>query len=263
MTFPLWELSGPLVSPGVLEFHSAWLGWSRSFFLSLCWALDGPFNLKIEFPLVLGNYLLLFSTCFPLIFLVLSGTRGLAIRSCAAFPPFPPSLCLFLSLFFWLPRTVCGILVPQPGTEPAPPAVEARSLNHWAAREVSLCLFLSFTFLACFFDSLSQLFYWIFHFGFAFYFPTGEDRCDGVKPSKKTSHTNLYLLLPGPGHLHSVPPSLALSCLLLLDAVHAAEEGRFLRCFLTHPLKVPGSIPHPTLPRVLAHRSQEGPGNSL
>ena len=26
------------------------------------------------------------------------------------------------------------ILVPQPGIEPTPPAVQAQSLNHWAAR---------------------------------------------------------------------------------------------------------------------------------
>ena len=30
----------------------------------------------------------------------------------------------------------CGILVPQPGIEPMPPALEAQSLNHWSAREV-------------------------------------------------------------------------------------------------------------------------------
>ena len=29
-----------------------------------------------------------------------------------------------------------GILVPQPGIEPGPLAVEALSLNHWTAREV-------------------------------------------------------------------------------------------------------------------------------
>ena len=29
----------------------------------------------------------------------------------------------------------CGILVPQPGIKPTPLAVEARSLNHWTARE--------------------------------------------------------------------------------------------------------------------------------
>ena len=30
---------------------------------------------------------------------------------------------------------MCDLVLP-PGTEPAPPAVEARSLNHWTAREV-------------------------------------------------------------------------------------------------------------------------------
>ena len=30
----------------------------------------------------------------------------------------------------------CGILVPRPGIEPTPPALEAQSLNHWTAREV-------------------------------------------------------------------------------------------------------------------------------
>ena len=28
------------------------------------------------------------------------------------------------------------IIVPQPGVEPEPPAVKARSLNHWSIREV-------------------------------------------------------------------------------------------------------------------------------
>ena len=32
----------------------------------------------------------------------------------------------------------CRILVPWPGIEPVPPAVEAQSLNHWTAREVPL-----------------------------------------------------------------------------------------------------------------------------
>ena len=40
------------------------------------------------------------------------------------------------SFFFQLRHRACGILVPQPGIEPAPPAVEAQSLNHWTAREV-------------------------------------------------------------------------------------------------------------------------------
>ena len=30
----------------------------------------------------------------------------------------------------------CGILVPWPGSKPVPSAIEARSLNHWTAREI-------------------------------------------------------------------------------------------------------------------------------
>ena len=33
-------------------------------------------------------------------------------------------------LFFWLCHVACGMLVPQPGIEPTPPAVEAQSPNH-------------------------------------------------------------------------------------------------------------------------------------
>ena len=35
----------------------------------------------------------------------------------------------------------CGILVPQPGIEPASPALEVRSPNHWTAKEVPLLHF--------------------------------------------------------------------------------------------------------------------------
>ena len=47
----------------------------------------------------------------------------------------------------------CRILVPQPGIEPVPPAVEARSLNHWTAREVPIGLFLQ---LICRFKNLQN-----------------------------------------------------------------------------------------------------------
>ena len=30
----------------------------------------------------------------------------------------------------------CRILVPQPGIDPTPPALETQSLNHWISREV-------------------------------------------------------------------------------------------------------------------------------
>ena len=34
----------------------------------------------------------------------------------------------------------CGILVPRPGMEPMPPALEAQGFNHWTAREVPRAL---------------------------------------------------------------------------------------------------------------------------
>ena len=47
-----------------------------------------------------------------------------------------------LLLFFWSRQAAGGILVPRPGIEPAPPAVEAQSLNHWTTREVQLHIYL-------------------------------------------------------------------------------------------------------------------------
>ena len=50
----------------------------------------------------------------------------------------------FLFSSFWPHHTPCGILVPWPGIEPVPPAVEVQSLSHWTAREVPhLCTFLT------------------------------------------------------------------------------------------------------------------------
>ena len=43
------------------------------------------------------------------------------------------------SFYYYFGRpchVACGILVPQPGIEPMPPAVEAYSLNRWTVREV-------------------------------------------------------------------------------------------------------------------------------
>ena len=38
--------------------------------------------------------------------------------------------------FFWPHNLACGILVPRPGIQPAPPASERQSLNYWLAGEV-------------------------------------------------------------------------------------------------------------------------------
>ena len=57
-------------------------------------------------------------------------------------------LYLFLSfLIFWLHWAACGVLIPQFGFEPVPPAVEAWSLNHWASGEVQLFLHLILYFI--------------------------------------------------------------------------------------------------------------------
>ena len=41
-----------------------------------------------------------------------------------------------ISFLFWPHPTACGILVPQPGTEPTPTSLDGWSLNHWTIREV-------------------------------------------------------------------------------------------------------------------------------
>ena len=56
-------------------------------------------------------------------------------------------LCLYIfdKYIFWLHHVACGILVPPPGTEPMPSALEVlttRNLNHWTTTEVprNICL---------------------------------------------------------------------------------------------------------------------------
>ena len=51
-------------------------------------------------------------------------------------------VCIYIYIFifififiFWLHSRACGILLPRPGIEPMPPAVEAQILNHWNTRE--------------------------------------------------------------------------------------------------------------------------------
>ena len=40
------------------------------------------------------------------------------------------------SIFFFLAMYLFRMLVPRPGIEHIPPALEAQNLNHWATREV-------------------------------------------------------------------------------------------------------------------------------
>ena len=44
------------------------------------------------------------------------------------------SFSFFKKKYFWLNHTACGVLVSQPGIEPAPPALEAQSLNRTGPR---------------------------------------------------------------------------------------------------------------------------------
>ena len=52
------------------------------------------------------------------------------------------SYMVFFFFSFWPHYLACGILVPWPGIEPSPPAVVARSLNHWTIRKSLHGLFL-------------------------------------------------------------------------------------------------------------------------
>ena len=49
---------------------------------------------------------------------------------------------VLLIFIFWLRREACGILVPQPGMEPVPPALGAQSPNLWTTREVPTSYYL-------------------------------------------------------------------------------------------------------------------------
>ena len=47
-----------------------------------------------------------------------------------------PAYFIYLFLFYFFDWVACRILVPWPGVEPMPPAVEAWLPDHWTAREV-------------------------------------------------------------------------------------------------------------------------------
>ena len=50
---------------------------------------------------------------------------------------------LVFGFSFWPCHAPCGILVPRPGMEPVPPAMEVWSLNHWTTGEVPRGAFLN------------------------------------------------------------------------------------------------------------------------
>ena len=43
---------------------------------------------------------------------------------------------IYIFFFFWLYCVTCWILVPQPGFESMPPAVDVWDLNHWTVMKI-------------------------------------------------------------------------------------------------------------------------------
>ena len=56
------------------------------------------------------------------------------------------ALTILLLLLFRSCHVACGILVPRPGIEPMPPAMEAWRLSHWTAREIPRLLVVAYGF---------------------------------------------------------------------------------------------------------------------
>ena len=72
-----------------------------------------------------------------------TGSKAISchLRGSSNPPPSPPANDdILLSFHFWPHFTTCRIVVPWPGIEPAPPAVEAQHTNHWMTREFPLLL---------------------------------------------------------------------------------------------------------------------------
>ena len=42
---------------------------------------------------------------------------------------------IYICIYIWIHCVSCRILVPPPGINPEPPAVEVQSPNHWTSRE--------------------------------------------------------------------------------------------------------------------------------
>ena len=47
---------------------------------------------------------------------------------------------IIIILIFWPCHVAWGILVPRPGIEPVPSALEAWSFNHWTTSEIPLII---------------------------------------------------------------------------------------------------------------------------
>ena len=90
----------------------------------------------------------LFPLCFSVFFCRMEMTSALAYNhlshcGCWAMLVLGFFFFAFFCFCFWPHSMACRILVPQPGIEPTPPAVEAWNLNHWTTKEipVSSCFY--------------------------------------------------------------------------------------------------------------------------
>lgn len=96
---------------------------------------------------VFSNYFLRFFSALP----PPSSLSGTLMTQTYIIPHRPVKLYsvffLFLKRNFWLYCAACGVLIPQPGIETAPPAEGAPSLNHGTAREVHFFPFIKLHFL--------------------------------------------------------------------------------------------------------------------
>ena len=98
--------------------------------------LTSPLSLCPDFSILVRSTLItLFKTTTalpsPALYFLFLHSTSVSSPSIIPWPPF----------FFWPSRMACGILIHQPGIEPGPLAVRARSPNHGTAREFPILWF--------------------------------------------------------------------------------------------------------------------------
>ena len=95
------------------------------------------FNLSPRFLNIWNTVVIIILSCLPMLSSVMTGVilTDWFLARYISISYFPLSLHDLQLFVFWLCCTACGILLPRPGIEPVPPAVEVQSPNHWTARE--------------------------------------------------------------------------------------------------------------------------------